>query len=139
MNNLYGVQIGVDGKILEFGRFSLDGLIKIGLFDDNAEQSTGVSMQKTVYPSSATANHAAFASEGGLQLKYQVHRGAGRKGRLRSAMARRRCLGAGTDPGNGYGSVDCDVHLASTAGQVCFFKALLPDWNIRFRRGCRCK
>jgi opacity protein-like surface antigen len=75
VNNLYGVQIGVDGKILELGRFSLNGLIKIGVFDDNAGQSTGVSMQKQVYPSSAWTNHAAFASEAGLQLKYQVTTG----------------------------------------------------------------
>ncbi|MGB9189161.1 MAG: BBP7 family outer membrane beta-barrel protein [Methylovirgula sp.] len=74
-NNLYGIQIGVDGKILELGRFSLDGLIKIGLFDDNAEQSTGVSLQKVVHRSQATTNHAAFASEAGLQLKYQLIKG----------------------------------------------------------------
>jgi hypothetical protein len=74
-NNLYGVQIGVDGKILELGRFSLDGLIKIGLFDNNAEQSTGVSLQKVVYPSAATTNHAAFASEASLELKYQLIKG----------------------------------------------------------------
>jgi hypothetical protein len=71
-NNLYGFQIGVDGKIFELGRFSVDGQIKIGLFDNNAEQSTGVSLQKVVYPASATANHAAFVSEAGLQLKYRV-------------------------------------------------------------------
>ena len=75
MNNLYGAQIGVDGKILELGRFSLDGLIKIGIFDDNAVQSTGVSLQKEVYPSKASANHAAFVSEAGVQLKYQVSKG----------------------------------------------------------------
>ena len=74
-NNLYGVQIGVDGKMLEFGRFSVDGLIKAGLFDNHAEQSTGVSMQKVVYPSQATTNHAAFVSEAGLQLKYQLIKG----------------------------------------------------------------
>ena len=74
-NNLYGVQIGVDGKILEFGRFSLDGLIKIGLFDNNAEQTTGVSLQKVVYPSTVTTNHAAFAREASLQLKYQLIEG----------------------------------------------------------------
>jgi hypothetical protein len=74
-NNLYGVQIGVDGKILELGRFSLDGVIKIGLFDDNAEQSTGVSLKKQVFPSQATTNHAAFASEAGLQVKYQLLKG----------------------------------------------------------------
>ena len=34
-NNLYGFQIGVDGKIFELGRFSIDGQVKIGLFDNN--------------------------------------------------------------------------------------------------------
>ncbi len=65
----------MDGKILEVGRFSLDGVIKIGLFDNNAEQSTGVSLEKEVYPSQATTNHAAFASEAGLQVKYQLNKG----------------------------------------------------------------
>ena len=74
-NNLYGVQIGADVKVLEFGRFSLDGVIKIGLFDNYAEQSTGVSLQKVVQPSQATTNHAAFASEAGLQVKYQLLKG----------------------------------------------------------------
>jgi hypothetical protein len=74
-NNLYGVQIGADVKMLELGRFSLGGLIKAGIFDNNAGQSTGVSMQKVVYPSQATTNHAAFVGEAGLQLKYQVNTG----------------------------------------------------------------
>jgi Putative beta barrel porin-7 (BBP7) len=71
-NNLYGAQIGVDGKILELGRLSLNGVIKIGLFDNDAEQSTGVSLQKVVYPSQASTNHVAFVSEAGLQLRYQL-------------------------------------------------------------------
>ena len=71
-NNLYGAQIGVEGKILEYERFSLGGLVKIGLFDNDAMQSTGVSLEKVVYPSKASANHAAFVSEAGLRLKYQV-------------------------------------------------------------------
>ena len=74
-NNLYGVQIGVDVKMLELGRFSLDGLIKTAMFDNNAEQSTGVSMRKVVYPSQARTDHAAFVSEADLQLKYQVNKG----------------------------------------------------------------
>ncbi len=74
-NNLYGAQIGVDAKMLELGRFSLGGLIKAGVFDNNAEQSTGVSLQKVVYPSRSTTNHAAFVSEAGLQLKYQLIEG----------------------------------------------------------------
>jgi hypothetical protein len=71
-NNLYGLQIGIDGKILELGRFSVDGQVKIGLFDNNAEQSTAVSLEKVVYPASATTNRAAFIGEASLQLKYQV-------------------------------------------------------------------
>src|ERR1035437_7788672 len=74
-NNLYDVQIGVDAKMLELGRFSLHGLMKTGIFDNNAQQSTGVSLEKVVYPSQATTNHAAFVSEAGLQLKYQVIKG----------------------------------------------------------------
>ena len=60
---------------MEFDGWSLDGLIKIGLFDNNAEQSTGVSLQKQVYPSTARTNHAAFVSEASLQLKYQLTKG----------------------------------------------------------------
>lgn len=71
-NNLYGFQIGVVGKIFELGRFSADGQIKVGLFHNNATQSTGVSLEKVVYPSSATAGTAGFVSEAGLQLKYQL-------------------------------------------------------------------
>lgn len=71
-NNLYGVQIGLDAKIWELGRFSLSGLIKVGVFDNNAEQSTGVSLEKAVYPATAATNHVAFASEAGLQVKYQL-------------------------------------------------------------------
>jgi hypothetical protein len=75
MNNLFGVQVGADVNILRRGNLSLGGLIKLGVFDNNAEQSTGVSLAKVVYPSSAAANHAAFVSEAALQLKYQLDNG----------------------------------------------------------------
>ncbi len=71
-NNLYGVQVGVEGTLLELGRWSLDGLLKVGLYDDDAGQWTGVSLQKVVYPATATTNHAAFASEASAQVKYQI-------------------------------------------------------------------
>jgi hypothetical protein len=71
-NNLYGVQVGVEGTLLELGRWSLDGLLKVGLYDDNARQWTGVSLEKVVHPVSAATNHAAFASEASVQVKYRV-------------------------------------------------------------------
>jgi hypothetical protein len=74
-NNLYGAQIGVDAKLLELGRFSLDGLIKAGVFDNDAEQTTVVSMAKQLYTAQATTNAAAFAGEADLQVKYQLARG----------------------------------------------------------------
>ena len=74
-NNLYGAQVGVDAKLLELGRFSLDGLIKAGLFDNNAAQTTVVSMAKQLYPAQATTNRAAFVGEAGLEVKYELAKG----------------------------------------------------------------
>ncbi|MGA2065737.1 MAG: BBP7 family outer membrane beta-barrel protein [Thermoguttaceae bacterium] len=72
-NNLYGCQIGADAKILERGRFSIDGLAKAGIFDNDAEQTTAVSViHKSVYSASASTNHAAFVGETGLQCEYRV-------------------------------------------------------------------
>ena len=73
-NNLYGLQIGVDGKIVELGKFSMNALIKGGTYLNHASELTGVSLAKTVYESGASANRAAFVGEGGLQCKYQVTR-----------------------------------------------------------------
>lgn len=72
-NNLYGFQIGADGKIWERGRFSIDGLVKAGIFDNDAETTTAVSViHKSMYSGSDSTNHAAFVGETGLQCKYQV-------------------------------------------------------------------
>ncbi len=54
------------------GRFSLGGLVKVGGYYNNAEESTGVSIFKVVRPSNASTGHAAFVGEAGLQCKYQV-------------------------------------------------------------------
>ena len=74
-NNLYGLQIGADGKLFERGRFSITGLIKVGGYWNQASESTGVSLEKVVYPSGAKTDHAAFVGEAGLQCKYQFARG----------------------------------------------------------------
>ncbi len=74
-NNLYGLQIGADGKLFERGRFSIGGLIKVGGYWNHASESTGVSLEKVVYSTGAKTDHAAFVGEAGLQCKYQVTRG----------------------------------------------------------------
>ena len=61
-----------DWKLLNCGRFSIDGLVKAGIFDNNADETTEVSIYRTVYGESASTNHAAFLGEIGLQCKYQV-------------------------------------------------------------------
>ena len=73
-NNLYGFQIGVDGKILEYRHFSINAMIKGGPYLNHASQLTGVSMTKTIFEAGSSTNHAAFVCEGGLQFKYQVSR-----------------------------------------------------------------
>lgn len=74
-NNLYGLQIGADGKLFERGRFSIGGLIKVGGYWNHASESTGVSLEKVVYSTGAKTDHAAFVGEAGLQCKYQFTRG----------------------------------------------------------------
>ncbi len=71
VNNLYGFQVGADATLFEHGRFSIDGLAKLGGYLNDAEESTGVRMKKVVYPSSASTDHPACAVEAGLQVKYR--------------------------------------------------------------------
>jgi len=73
-SNLFGFQIGAEGKLFERGRFSIEGLTKVGAYWNHASQSTGVSLLKTVYPTGASTDRASFVGEAGLQCKYQVTR-----------------------------------------------------------------
>ncbi len=74
-NNLYGLQLGAEGKLFERGRFSIGGLVKAGGYWNHASESTGVSLEKTVYPTGAKTDHPAFVGEVGLQCKYQFSMG----------------------------------------------------------------
>jgi hypothetical protein len=75
-NNLYGFQLGAIGKIFERGRFSIDLPAKAGIYDNNTEQTTAVSViHKQVRSASASTNRAAFVGEIGLQCKYQAAKG----------------------------------------------------------------
>jgi hypothetical protein len=71
-NDLYGFQIGANGKLFERGRFSIDAVVKAGIFDNDAEETTGVSIYRTPYSESAATNHAALLDEIDLACKYQV-------------------------------------------------------------------
>lgn len=71
-NNLYGFQIGADGKLFERGRFSINGLIKAGVFGNDVVETTGVSIDRTVYSDSASTGNVAFLAETGLLCKVQV-------------------------------------------------------------------
>ena len=73
-NNLYGLQIGADVKLLERDRFSIDGLLKTGIADNHAEETTTVRMQRIQYEQSDSTDHLAFVGEIGVQCKYQVTR-----------------------------------------------------------------
>ncbi|WP_244431915.1 hypothetical protein [Rhodopseudomonas sp. B29] len=70
-NDLYGIQIGAKAALWEFGRFSVDGSIKAGVYDNRAKQLTLVSMQKQLYPAQSSTNSAALVAEGGLVAKYR--------------------------------------------------------------------
>ena len=71
-NDLYGIQIGEEWKVLNYGRFSLDGLVKAGIFDNSAGEKTAVSIYRVMYDESASTNQAAFLGEIALRCKYQL-------------------------------------------------------------------
>ena len=71
-NNLYGFQIGTDAILLQRGCFSVNGLLKAGIYGNHAElTSTVLSGERTLLYSTST-NHTAFIGEVGLQGSYQV-------------------------------------------------------------------
>jgi opacity protein-like surface antigen len=71
-NNLYGFQIGADANIWEWGCFSIDGLVKAGVFCNHAEQTSTIIDTQITSSGSSSTNHTAFLGEIGLQCKYQV-------------------------------------------------------------------
>jgi hypothetical protein len=71
-NDLYGFQIGTDAKIWERGCFSIDGLVKGGIFGNHAEQTSTI-IDSTITRGSSSTNHTAFLGELGVQCKYQVN------------------------------------------------------------------
>jgi hypothetical protein len=71
-NNLYGFQIGADANIWEWGCFSIDGLVKAGVFGNHAEQTSALHTGQYIGTGSASTNHTSFLGELGLQCKYQV-------------------------------------------------------------------
>jgi hypothetical protein len=69
-NNLCGFQVGADAKLWESGCFSINGLGKVGIYGNHAEQTSVFTGAPDVF--SASTNHTAFIGELGLQARYQV-------------------------------------------------------------------
>lgn len=70
-NDLFGFQIGSDAILWERGRLSIDGLLKAGVFSNQAEQTSTAIAGGPVSLYDST-NHTAFLSEMSLQAKYQA-------------------------------------------------------------------
>ena len=71
-NNLFGVQVGVEARLAEIGRFSLGGGVKASIYGNDAAQSALVSMAKQLYPAQAATTAVAFAGEAELHAQYQL-------------------------------------------------------------------
>jgi hypothetical protein len=71
-NNLYGFQIGADMKLMQYGCFHLDGLVKAGIYDNRAEKSVLITNTESETVYNEAIDHAAFMGELGLQGCYQL-------------------------------------------------------------------
>jgi hypothetical protein len=114
-NNLYGLQLGAEGIVWQRGRFSLNGLLKAGVFDNEAEQSTGVSIFKVVRPSQNSTHHAAFLGQTGLQCRYQATKGLTLKLGYEAIWLQ----GVALAPGQIQETVMSHIDVAQAAGVNC--------------------
>jgi hypothetical protein len=71
-NNLCGFQIGEDWTLLHRGPLSINAVVKAGIFDNIATETTAVSIFQVVHRESASTNHAAFLGEIGAHCRYQL-------------------------------------------------------------------
>ncbi|MGD0653292.1 MAG: BBP7 family outer membrane beta-barrel protein [Thermoguttaceae bacterium] len=71
-NHLYGLQVGADARLWQRGCFSINGLGKVGIYGNHAEQISDLNIGQFIGIGSAWTNHAAFIGEFGLQARYQV-------------------------------------------------------------------
>ena len=72
LNDLLGVQVGGQGVFLRIGQLSLEGSLKVGLYNNYSSQNTSVSLAKTMYIASASSSQLAYSGDGLIQLKYQI-------------------------------------------------------------------
>ena len=137
-NNLYGFQIGADAKLLERDRFSIDSMLKAGIFDDHAEEATTVRMERIQFGESASTNHLAFVGEIGVQCKYQVTPRLSLKAGYEAIWLQ----GVALAPGQ-IAETYCHIpfipqdiyvrHWASIAAPASFITGPPPAWSIRSR------
>ncbi|HEY4761470.1 MAG TPA: BBP7 family outer membrane beta-barrel protein [Thermoguttaceae bacterium] len=73
VNNLYGFQIGADAKLWQCCRFSINGLLKAGIYANHAEQTSWLQYDEYEGSASGSTDHTAFLGEIGLVGKYQVN------------------------------------------------------------------
>ena len=71
-NNLYGFQIGMDATLLERNRFSIDSILKAGIFDNHVDETALVRIDRIQFVESDSTHHLAFLGQIGVQCKYQV-------------------------------------------------------------------
>jgi hypothetical protein len=71
-NNLYGLQIGADARLLERNRFSIVGALKTGIFENHVDETALIRMERIQFPASDSTDHLAFLGQLGVQCKYQA-------------------------------------------------------------------
>ena len=62
----------MDAKLLERDRFSIDSIVKAGIFDDDVDESAMVRIDRIQFGASDSTHHLAFLGQIGVQCKYQV-------------------------------------------------------------------
>jgi hypothetical protein len=73
-NDLYGVQLGATGLLLDHGRFTVDGYGKVGIYYNDIDRSTGFfpPAGAPIFPSALDDDAATFAADIGVNAGFQI-------------------------------------------------------------------
>ena len=131
----------MDAKLLQRNRFSIDTVLKAGLFDDHVDETSSVRMEQDPVRRVRLDQSSRLPRPDRLAMQVSSHPAAVAQGRLRSHLAARRCASPGQiSETYCHGTILPWEYLrrrpsASIATPASSITEPPPAWSIRSRTG----
>jgi hypothetical protein len=127
-NNLYGGQIGVEGKLFDREQFWIDGLAKAGVYANTADNRYWGASSGSISPfSDDTQDQVAFVGELGFTATWQISRNLAVKAGYQLLWVQGVAIA-----GDQAVAVDIDAHNGITSGGGVFYHGALVSADFRW-------